>query len=140
MYRHVFRDGLVDGRVLLGITDVMLEQNKVTNILHRQSILFAIQNLREASEALISGRTDSIGEVLAHHHQICQIFKNIVFLFSNSANKVLNTILGNHVVGWICFVRHFHFVSPKRRLRNSPAAKSYIQKYGVGSFYKRTQH
>jgi hypothetical protein len=77
MYRHVFRDGLVDGRVLLGITDVMLEQNKITNILHRQSILFAIQNLREASEALISGRTDSIEEVHAHHYR--QIFKNVVF-------------------------------------------------------------
>ncbi len=50
--------------MLLSITNDILEQNKITNIWHRQSILFAVAKLREASEQLTSGRADNLGEVL----------------------------------------------------------------------------
>lgn len=64
IYRHIFRDGFVSGQMLLSITNDILEQNKITNIWHRQSILFAVAKLREASEQLTSGRADNLGEVL----------------------------------------------------------------------------
>jgi len=64
-YRHIFREGLVNGQMLLSITNDVLEQNKISNIWHRQSILLAVAKLREASENLTSGRFDSLGEVTA---------------------------------------------------------------------------
>ena len=66
-YRHIFREGLVNGQMLLSITNDILEQNKITHIWHRQAILFSVAKLREASDQLSSGRSDSLGEVLAHH-------------------------------------------------------------------------
>ena len=65
IYRHVFRDGFVNGQMLLSINPDILEQNKITNIWHRQAILFAVAKLKEASEQLASGRSDSLGEVIA---------------------------------------------------------------------------
>ena len=65
IYRHVFRDGFVNGQMLISITNDHLEQQKITNIWHRQAILFAVAKLREASEQLTSGRSDSLGEVIA---------------------------------------------------------------------------
>ncbi len=70
IYRHIFRDGFVNGQMLLSITNDILEQNKITNIWHRQSILFAVAKLREASEQLSSGRSDSLGEVPAHQPEV----------------------------------------------------------------------
>jgi hypothetical protein len=64
IYRHIFRDGFVNGQMLLSITNDILEQNKIVNVWHRQSILFAVGKLREASDQLSMGRTDTLGEVL----------------------------------------------------------------------------
>jgi hypothetical protein len=50
-YRHLFRDGFVNGRMLLAITNEILIEKKVADVWHRQSILFAIDDLRELSAA-----------------------------------------------------------------------------------------
>jgi hypothetical protein len=65
IYRHIFRDCFVNGEMLISMTDDILEQNKISNIWHRQAILFAVAKLRKASENLTSGRFDSMGEVTA---------------------------------------------------------------------------
>lgn len=52
--------------MLLSITNDILEQNNITNIWHRQSILFAVAKLREASDQLSNGRAENMGEVLQH--------------------------------------------------------------------------
>lgn len=63
IYRHLFRDGFVNGQMLLSVTNDILEQMKITNIWHRQSILFAVGKLREASDQLSTGRSETLGEV-----------------------------------------------------------------------------
>jgi hypothetical protein len=60
--------------MLLSITDHLLEQNKIVNVWHRQSILFAVGKLKEASEHLTSGRSDSLGEVTATAVQLLAFF------------------------------------------------------------------
>jgi hypothetical protein len=66
IYRHMFRDGFVNGQMLLSINKDILEENKITNVWHQQSILFAVGKLREASENLSNGRLDTLGEVFSH--------------------------------------------------------------------------
>ena len=61
--------------MLLSITNDILEQNKIVNVWHRQSILFAVGKLREASDQLTTGRSDSLGEVQA---PVVQFFVLIV--------------------------------------------------------------
>jgi hypothetical protein len=63
IYRHLFRDGFVSGQMLLSVTNDILEQMKITNIWHRQSILFAVGKLKEASDQLSTGRSENLGEV-----------------------------------------------------------------------------
>jgi hypothetical protein len=52
----------------MSITNDHLEQQKITNVWHRQAILFAVAKLREASDHLTSGRSDSLGEVIARRN------------------------------------------------------------------------
>jgi hypothetical protein len=60
--------------MLLSITDHLLEQNKIVNVWHRQSILFVAGKLKEASEHLTTGRSDSLGEVTAAAVQLLDLF------------------------------------------------------------------
>jgi hypothetical protein len=57
--------------MLLSITNDILEQNKITNVWHRQSILFAVGKLKEASDQLSTGRSDNLGEVRVVQKYLC---------------------------------------------------------------------
>ena len=48
-YRKYFRENLVSGRVLLSLSEGDLVNLGVTNALHRRAIVFAIEDLKEAS-------------------------------------------------------------------------------------------
>jgi hypothetical protein len=49
VYRHLFRDSFVSGRILLTLTDEDLSAIGVSHPLHRRSISFAICDLKEAA-------------------------------------------------------------------------------------------
>jgi hypothetical protein len=95
IYRHIFRDGFVNGQMLISITNDHLEQQKITNIWHRQAILFAVAKLREASEQLTSGRSDSLGEVIARPNNqprasaICLLASAMYLLSSANAHGTI---------------------------------------------------
>jgi len=86
IYRHIFRDGFVNGQMLMSLTNDILEQNKISNIWHRQAILFAVAQLREASEHLTSGRLNSMGEVTAS----CNISTVQICLLSLAKPRCVN--------------------------------------------------
>jgi hypothetical protein len=103
--------------MLLSITNDILEQNKIVNVWHRQSILFAVGKLKEASDQLTTGRSDSLGEVQA---PVVQFFVLIVAL---EEGLILFAATGNRPRR---HVRHFHFVSAKGRFRLRSAAQSVL--------------
>jgi hypothetical protein len=70
--------------MLLSITDHLLEQNKIVNVWHRQSILFAVGKLKEASEQLTTGRSDSLGEVTATAVQLLVFFVVVEHVLSDA--------------------------------------------------------
>ena len=48
-YRANFRDHMINGAMLLTLTDAELEAADISNLLHRKNILFAIEDLRSKS-------------------------------------------------------------------------------------------
>jgi hypothetical protein len=66
-YRSLFRDGFVNGRMLLAITNDILIDKKVADVWHRQSILFAIEDLREDTAAKVNSPRSGF-------HQVCLCF------------------------------------------------------------------
>jgi len=54
-YRAVFRDGLVNGQMLLTITPEILATNGIHNMWHRQAIMVAVQELKELLAKNASG-------------------------------------------------------------------------------------
>jgi hypothetical protein len=51
VYRSVFRKGMVSGKVLLSLTEKELAENGVEHSLHRKSILFAIEELKQEADS-----------------------------------------------------------------------------------------
>ncbi len=122
IYRHIFRDGFVNGQMLLNITDDILQQNKISNVWHRQSILFAVAQLRTASNQLSTGQSHYLGEVLFLHGSFA------LSLYYMRCIACFNSVLDcRRAVG----PRHLHFVSRKRWLRFCPASQSAPQIHGL---------
>ena len=65
-YRQLFRDGFVNGRMLLAITNEVLIEKCVSDVWHRQSILFAIDDLRESVALKLNSSGSSLQQVSTH--------------------------------------------------------------------------
>jgi hypothetical protein len=111
-YRQLFRDGFVNGRMLLAITNDILIEKNVTDVWHRQSILFAIDDLRERNAVSPNGPVGHVEQVTTCFNCSLERFEHQLIHDSDySGKRFINSCS-----------RHFYFLSTKRRLRLRAAA------------------
>ncbi len=117
IYRHLFRDGFVNGQMLLSVTNDILEQMKITNIWHRQSILFAVGKLREASDQLSAGRSENLGEVASPDIIESMVYFVISYFLTLYSSKFGLFLHSDGKTGdGSSYLRHFRFLSKERRI------------------------